>query len=57
MPLELGLFLGAKRYGTGKQRTKLCLILDRERYRYQKYCSDIARVRTSGPTMEIRSRR
>jgi hypothetical protein len=42
MPLELGLFLGAKRYGTGKQRTKLCLILDRERYRYQKYCSDIA---------------
>jgi hypothetical protein len=42
MPLELGLFLGAKRYGTGDQRKKLCLILDREPYRYQKYCSDIA---------------
>jgi hypothetical protein len=42
MPLELGLFLGAKRYGTGQQRKKLCLILDREPYRYQKYCSDIA---------------
>ena len=42
MPLELGLFLGAKRYGTGDQRRKLCLILDREPYRYQKYCSDIA---------------
>jgi hypothetical protein len=42
MPLELGLFLGAKRYGTGQQRTKQCLILDREQYRYQKYCSDIA---------------
>lgn len=42
MPLELGLFLGAKRYGTGNQRKKLCLILDREPYRYQKYCSDIA---------------
>lgn len=42
MPLELGLFLGAKRYGVGKQRKKLCLILDREPYRYQKYCSDIA---------------
>lgn len=42
MPLELGLFLGAKRYGTGDQRRKLCLIVDREPYRYQKYCSDIA---------------
>mgnify|MGYP006145882417 CR=1 FL=1 len=42
MPLELGLFLGAKRYGTGHQRKKLCLILDREPHRYQKYCSDIA---------------
>ena len=42
MPLELGLFMGAKRYGTGQQRKKLCLILDLEPYRYQKYCSDIA---------------
>ena len=42
MPLELGLFLGAKRYGTGQQRQKRCLILDREPHRYQKYCSDIA---------------
>ncbi len=42
MPLELGLFLGAKRYGTGDQRKKLALILDREPFRYQKYCSDIA---------------
>lgn len=42
MPLELGLFLGAKRYGTGDQRRKLGLILDREPFRYQKFCSDIA---------------
>lgn len=42
MPLELGLFLGAKRYGTGDQRKKMCLILDRDPFRYQKYCSDIA---------------
>lgn len=41
MPLELGLFLGAKRYGRPKQRDKRCLILDRERYRYQAYLSDI----------------
>jgi hypothetical protein len=42
MPLELGLFLGAKRFGTGKQKLKNCLILDLERYRYQKFISDIA---------------
>lgn len=42
MPLELGIFLGAKRFGTGTDKQKVCLILDRERYRYQRYCSDIA---------------
>lgn len=42
MPLELGLFLGAKRFGTGVQRKKYCLILDRSEYRYQKFISDIA---------------
>ena len=42
MPLELGLFLGAKRFGTGKQKTKNCLVLDVDRYRYQKFISDIA---------------
>ena len=42
MPFELGLFLGAKRFGDRRQRRKSTLILDRERYRYQKYLSDIA---------------
>jgi hypothetical protein len=42
MPLELGLFLGAQYLGTAKQKKKECLVLDREPYRYQKYCSDIA---------------
>src|SRR5688572_26802362 len=42
MPLELGLFLGAKRFGTGKQKLKNCLVLDVERYRYQKFISDIS---------------
>lgn len=41
MPLELGLFLGAKQYGRPKQRKKRCLILDRERFRYQAYLSDL----------------
>jgi len=42
MPLELGLFLGAKRFGRAEQKVKSCLILDVERYRYQKFISDIA---------------
>ena len=42
MPLELGVFLGAKRYGNENQQRKNCLILDKERYRYQKFISDIS---------------
>jgi hypothetical protein len=42
MPLELGIFLGAKRFGDDDQGHKRCLILDVEKYRYQKFVSDIA---------------
>lgn len=42
MPLELGAFLGAKHFGGGGHKKKACLILDSERYRYQKFISDIA---------------
>lgn len=42
MPLELGVFLGAKKFGIEEQKRKMCLILDHERYRYQKFISDIA---------------
>ncbi len=42
MPLELGLFLGAKRYGDDVQKRKRLLILDTERYRYQRFVSDLA---------------
>ena len=42
MPLELGIFLGARKFGSRLQRTKGCLILDRERFRYQIFCSDLA---------------
>lgn len=58
MPLELGLFLGAKRFGSGKQKQKNCLILDRERYRYQRFISDIAgqdiRSHSNAPDQAIR---
>ncbi|MDE3259673.1 MAG: hypothetical protein OYM47_17725 [Gemmatimonadota bacterium] len=42
MPLELGVFIGAKRFGSTKQKQKNCLILDVEQYRYQAFVSDIA---------------
>ena len=42
MPFELGVFLGARQYGSTAQRRKSCLILDRDRFRYQIFCSDIS---------------
>ena len=42
MPLELGIFLGAKQFGAGRHRQKNCLIMDREKYRHQKFISDLA---------------
>ena len=42
MPLELGLFLGAKRYGEEAQKKKRCLILDVDQHRFQKFISDLA---------------
>lgn len=41
MPLELGMFLGAKTFGDSQQRAKQCLIFDREPERYLRFCSDI----------------
>lgn len=42
MPYELGLDIGALEYGQGKLKTKKILILETERYHYQKVISDIA---------------
>jgi hypothetical protein len=42
MPLELGIFMGAKRFGPRLQKDKRLLIFDTEKYRYQKFISDIA---------------
>lgn len=41
MPLELGMFLGAKEFGDAAQRAKICLVLDRSAHRYEQFCSDI----------------
>lgn len=42
MPLELGIFLGAKKFGIEEHKRKKCLVLDKESYRYQQFISDIA---------------
>lgn len=42
MPFELGLDLGCRYYGASRLRTKRCLILEKERYRYQRVLSDIS---------------
>ena len=42
MPLELGIFLGAKHFGGPRHVRKACVVFDRERYRYQAFCSDLA---------------
>jgi hypothetical protein len=50
MPLELGLFLGCKRFGADNQKNKRTLILDSEPYRYRQFISDVAGqdIRTHG---------
>ena len=42
MPFELGLFMGAKQFGGSSQKAKAGLVLDRDQFRYQIFCSDIA---------------
>lgn len=42
MPLELGYFLGAQHFGSGKQKAKFCLVMDREKYRYMQFVSDLS---------------
>jgi hypothetical protein len=58
MPLELGVFLAARRFGSSKQKQKNCLILDRAPYRYREFISDISghdiRSHTDNPAEAIR---
>ena len=42
MPLELGLWLGAKRYGNKKDRSKRALVMDKIDDRFKIFCSDIS---------------
>lgn len=42
MPLELGLFIGAQRFGKGQQQRKNYLLFDTDPHRYQRFISDLA---------------
>jgi hypothetical protein len=42
MPFETGVFFAAKRFGTGRQKSKIALILDKKAYRYRESLSDIS---------------
>lgn len=42
MPLELGIDLGCKKFGTKKHQTKSLLIMDKDKHRYQRFISDIS---------------
>jgi len=44
MPFELGLFYSAKYFGTNNHKNKKCLILEKEKYRYQTFISDLAGI-------------
>ena len=45
MPFELGIFYGAKKFGTDKKsKSKSCIIFEKEKYSYQKFISDILGV-------------
>ncbi len=44
MPFELGIFYSAKHYGGASHKNKQSIILEKNKYRYQKYISDIAGI-------------
>jgi len=46
MPFELGIFFGAKYFGDNPQKRKNALILEREKYTYQQYISDLSGIDT-----------
>ena len=58
MPLELGIWLGAKRFGGKRDRLKRALVFDKVDHRYQIFCSDISgqdlKSHNNDPTIVIR---
>jgi hypothetical protein len=46
MPFELGIFFGAKRFGSSVQNSKNALIFERTQFSYQNYLSDLSGIDT-----------
>ena len=44
MPFEFGIFYSAKHFGSSRQKRKHCLVLEKQKYRYHKFISDIAGI-------------
>jgi hypothetical protein len=42
MPFEFGIFYAAKQFGDDPHKQKKCFIVEKQKYRYQKFISDIA---------------
>lgn len=42
MPFELGLDIGCRNFGEGRLKEKRCLVLEKERFRYQAALSDLS---------------
>jgi len=61
MPFELGIFFGAKKLGTHKQRNKSGMVFEREKYSYQQFISDLNGIDTKAhsnkPTKAIEQSR
>lgn len=53
MPFELGLFWGAKKFGTNNQKKKNSIVLEKEKYSYQKYISDLNGIDTKAHENDI----
>ena len=53
MPFELGIFFGAKRFGQKEQKMKTALILEKEKFTYQKYISDLSGMDTKAHNNDV----
>ena len=54
VPLELGLFLGAQKYEALTTRQKKSLIMDKAKFRYQEFISDLAGIEIASHGGEAR---
>jgi hypothetical protein len=52
MPFEAGVFFGAKKFGNKQQKTKVALVLERQKYLYQQFISDLNGIDTKAHNNE-----